>query len=254
MTRTLAFQGLPAKKELLVTKMETYRWRNQLVHWTFGSADEEGRFYGCALGCSLHILYGIAGSGGVQEYGDHKQYETLAGVPTVLARLHDHIFERLPDGESEEFAVNFWRAIPVGADLSSVYPEIAIWVLRHPKWGMAQYMAQHTGIINAMTHLLDRQAGRSEWQKLHALVDQIAAKAEAEDDASAVALTALCLICDAQQMKRSESRRSAAVIARALLSAENAHRSDPDKPVQEFWTALKYALLKRLAAAPVPTT
>jgi hypothetical protein len=55
---------------------------------------------------------------------------------SLLAHLEEIIFERLPDDEGKRFAVEFLEAIPVGADLSLVWPAVAHWLLVDPRQGV----------------------------------------------------------------------------------------------------------------------
>jgi len=71
-------------------------------------ADEiEKGFYwkggkGCAVGCTLHS-------------GDHAAYESELGIPRIIARLEDGIFEGLSNERAKEFPLQFLVAVPVGA-------------------------------------------------------------------------------------------------------------------------------------------
>jgi hypothetical protein len=55
--------------------------------------------------------------------------ERLFNVPQVLWKLKDSISEGLSVDESKEWPLRFARAIPVGADLSLIWPKFASWLL-----------------------------------------------------------------------------------------------------------------------------
>ena len=86
------------------------------------AADEivKGQYWqggkGCAVGCTIH------GS-------NHGDYETKMGVPRMLARLEDLIFEGMPNADAKLFPARFIEAIPVGADLSLVGWKFLHWLI-----------------------------------------------------------------------------------------------------------------------------
>jgi hypothetical protein len=77
------------------------------------------------------------------------RYEADLGIPEVLACLADMVLERLPDEEAKRFALEFVDAVPVGADLSSVWPAIARWLLTDPECGIIRF-APTTGTRSAL--------------------------------------------------------------------------------------------------------
>ena len=86
------------------------------------AADEivKGRYWeggkGCAVGCTVHS-------------SEHAAYETELGIPRVIARLEDGIFEGLSNEEAKLFPTQFLEAVPVGADLSGVFCRFMHWLL-----------------------------------------------------------------------------------------------------------------------------
>ena len=96
-----AFHGNKDIKDALIAQLEAHYW-------------EEGK--GCAVECTVHG-------------GKHSDCESLYGIPEVLARLEEGIFELLDNKERKSFALQFIRAIPVGADLSFVWPKFAVWLM-----------------------------------------------------------------------------------------------------------------------------
>lgn len=128
-----AFHGKEEIKAQYVARLAAHAAADEIVH---GIGWEHGK--GCAVGCTLH------------QY-NHAAYETELGIPRVLAHLEDRIFEGLGNGSAKAFPGRFLSAIPVGADLSLVWPRFAVWLLideehgvvRHTKKGSAQYVAIH---------------------------------------------------------------------------------------------------------------
>jgi hypothetical protein len=94
----------------------------QGIYWN----DDDGR--GCAVGCSLHsasVRLGIE-----MAFNSHANYETYLGIPQILARIEDRIFEGLRPEEARKWPQRFAAAIPAGADLSNVWNRFALWLLR----------------------------------------------------------------------------------------------------------------------------
>src|SRR4051794_6556141 len=107
----VAYHNDSATKEKYVNRLAEHR---RLEHLTQGAGwERNGRTKGCAVGCTL-------------ENYDHSLYPVELGLPEWLARLEDHLFEALPKGEAEQFAVDFLNAIPVGANVEPVRHRLGI--------------------------------------------------------------------------------------------------------------------------------
>ncbi len=106
-----AFLDDPKLKEERIAQVRRHREADQLIKGTYW---EGGK--GCAVGCTVHS-------------GDHSAYETELGIPRVLARLEDRLFEGMPNEQAMMWPERFLSAIPVGADLSMVFPRWAHWML-----------------------------------------------------------------------------------------------------------------------------
>lgn len=106
----LAFHGDPAIKQKYLDRVRMHRAADEIVS---GQYWERGK--GCAVGCTLH------GS-------RHSDYEVELGMPRVLARLEDGIFERtfhVDTIAAKAWPEEFLTAPKVGADLSMVWPVFA---------------------------------------------------------------------------------------------------------------------------------
>ena len=113
-TRTdklLAYHNDPDTKLCYLRRVVGHREADELIR---GTGWSDGR--GCAVGCTLEAY-------------DHARYPVELGVPEVLAYLEDAIFEGLPKSDANAWPELFLDAIPVGADLSLVWPRFAIWLL-----------------------------------------------------------------------------------------------------------------------------
>ena len=102
-----AFLGKASVKREYLSRVRKHRKADELIHGTYW---EHGK--GCAVGCTVHS-------------GNHGDYETQLGIPRILARLEDGIFESLSNGKAQEWPERFLSAIKPGADLSLVWPKFA---------------------------------------------------------------------------------------------------------------------------------
>lgn len=122
-TETLiAWHGNPELKDATIAEMRGHREAERLLqnhgYWKGGK--------GCAVGCLTKT-----------EGGEHRKYEDLFGVPEHLAHLEDVVFEGLPKDDALAWPERFLASIPVGADLSMVWPRFALWMLADessPMW------------------------------------------------------------------------------------------------------------------------
>lgn len=122
MTTLLAYHADPALKEATLAHMRAHREADRIVQRQYW---ERGK--GCAVGCLTH-----------DPNGGHHLYPERWGIPEVLARLEDRIFEGLSPEEAQLWPERFLSAIPVGADLSGVWPRFAHALLVDPAHGVAR--------------------------------------------------------------------------------------------------------------------
>ena len=113
--RMLAYHSDPSiKSDILaqLAQLARHRAADELVqgygYWTDGK--------GCAVGCTLHS-------------GDHMEYETRFGIPVMLARLEDCIFEGLPVAAARAWPERLMSAIEPGADLSRIGWQFLHWLI-----------------------------------------------------------------------------------------------------------------------------
>lgn len=97
-----AFHNDPEIKEKFLKRLRAHYEADEIVKGTYW---ENGK--GCAVGCTIHG-------------NDHSKYEEELGIPIILARLEDRIFEGMPNAESKEWPIKFIESINVGSDLSKV--------------------------------------------------------------------------------------------------------------------------------------
>lgn len=126
MTSTLrAYHGAVRLKNQALARIAAHRQADRIIQGLYWEEDEGGVFRGCAVGCLLE-----------DPEGGHERYETEFGVPEQLAWLEDSIFEALPAEIARDWPHRFMSAIPVGADLATVWPRFAIWLMVDPTYGL----------------------------------------------------------------------------------------------------------------------
>ena len=98
-------------KAKYLDRVRAHAAADEIIH---GKYWEDGK--GCAVGCTIHS-------------GNHLDYESKLGIPVMLARLEDRLFEGQSNGCSKEFPERFLLAAKVGAYLSRVGWKFLYWLL-----------------------------------------------------------------------------------------------------------------------------
>ena len=155
-----AFHGKQSIKDEYINRLKDHREQDEIVK---GQYWEDGK--GCAVGCTVHGE-------------DHKAYEEELGIPMVLARLEDSIFEGLLNEEAKEFPLNFLSAINVGADLSSVGDKFLHWLLVDKIHGVIQYV-EDKKIVQSVADLYKKKIDGEyiqldEWKTVYGDADHAA--------------------------------------------------------------------------------
>lgn len=107
----IAYHGDESIKLNILGQLARHRAADEIVK---GKYWENGK--GCAVGCTLHSA-------------NHADYEARFGIPRMLARLEDCIFEGLPNGDAKAWPERFMSAVKPGADLSRVGWQFLHWLL-----------------------------------------------------------------------------------------------------------------------------
>ena len=131
-----SFHGDPKIKETYLTRIRAHAAADEIIK---GKYWENGK--GCAVGCTVHS-------------SDHAAYEEELGIPRILARLEDGIFESLPNDLAMTWPVRFLEAVPVGVDLSLVWPKFAVWMLNDSEYGVIRF-ANSERTIKAIQTVVD---------------------------------------------------------------------------------------------------
>src|SRR3990167_744097 len=113
-----SFHSDPKIKEKYLSRVQAHAAADEIIK---GKYWVEGK--GCAVGCTVHS-------------SDHSAYESELGIPRILARLEDGIFEALPNELAMTWPARFLESVPVGADLSMIWPKFVIWMLTDSEFGV----------------------------------------------------------------------------------------------------------------------
>jgi hypothetical protein len=112
----IAYHGKQSIKNKYLARVRKHREADQLVQG-IGVQGRGASFRGCAVGCTLNKY-------------EHEAYPVELGVPVQIAHLQDAIFEGLAKEEAMAWPEAFLDAIQPGADLSMVWPRLAVWMLK----------------------------------------------------------------------------------------------------------------------------
>jgi len=107
----LAFHNKPELKDEYLARVRAHAAADEIIK---GQYWQNGR--GCAVGCTIHS-------------DEHKDYETLLGIPMQLALIEDDLFENLPLAKAKLWPELFLNSINVGADMSHVVSKFVVRVL-----------------------------------------------------------------------------------------------------------------------------
>jgi hypothetical protein len=233
MTTLLAYHGDPKIKERYVARVAAHREADELIH---GTGWEDGK--GCAIGCLF------------EEY-DHSLAPTQIGVPEVLAHLADEIFEGLKNGDAQTWATEWVEAIPVGADLSLVWPRFAEWMLVDPTDGVIRFAEKDEAVAKAIREVASLHSalirgevvGADRWAAARAAAWAARAAAWAAWDAAWAARAAAGAAWDAAW-----AAGDAAGDAWAAARAAGAAAGDAGDAA---WKRMAAKLIALLKAAPV---
>jgi hypothetical protein len=164
----LTFNNDKKVKAHYVARVRAHQKADEIIHGEYWA---DGK--GCAVGCTIH------GS-------DHSAYERELGIPRIIARLEDRIFEGMNNGKSQKFPLRFIQAVPVGKDLDKVWRKFFIWLLIDKKDGVINY-AKKESTKKAIKDVADLLK-RSLTEKIS--LEQFTQVRHAADAAAAAAYTA----------------------------------------------------------------
>jgi hypothetical protein len=135
----LSFHNDPAIKEKYLNRVRAHRLADEIVKGVYW---ESGK--GCAVGCTIHS-------------SDHGAYEEELGIPRILAKLEDCIFENLPKELAKGWPEKFLNSVPIGKDLSKIWIQFAIFILTDS----TQCASRHSQCEIVATHLQEELNGKT---------------------------------------------------------------------------------------------
>jgi hypothetical protein len=115
------FNSDPKIKDHYISRLQQHQAADEIIQGTYW---QNGK--GCAVGCTIHS-------------DSHRAYETELGIPMILARLEDRIFEGMSNIDAKEFPLRFLQAVPVGVDLKDVYKKFFVWMLTDSEHGVIKF-------------------------------------------------------------------------------------------------------------------
>jgi len=176
-----AYNNDESLKQALLAEVAKHRIADAIIKGTYGDADDK-KFMGCAVGCSLNSYNLIKGV--KQSTSDHGRYEEF-GIPRILARLEDRIFEGLPEAERKVWPEKFLSAAKTGADLTGVWRKFAMWLLIDAEHGVIKYASNPNArsAIQRVADLYESNGTKEQFRKARA-----AAYAAADAYAAAAAV------------------------------------------------------------------
>lgn len=147
----LAFHGNETIKINILNGLAVHRAADEIVQ---GQYWENGK--GCAVGCTLESIRLMKGLDAI-DHSSHALAETETGIPRILWRLEDRIFEGLPNKLAKDWPEQFTSAIRPGADLTMIWPRFALWILSEE---LPQYVTKRP---KAAAAIADVAALYKEW-------------------------------------------------------------------------------------------
>ena len=249
----IAYHNDPDLKARFVSALKWHRAQDMIAAGSYHNR-EHNTF--CAVGCSIHSLDPKA-----ELFDDHAAYERLIGVPQMLARLQDGIFEGLPDEGRPGFVVAFGKSIPVGADLSLVGWQFLDRMLRRAFARIDADDPVHIGCAAALD--IVSQKSRAEQVAESAAYNAAASAASAADSAADSAARAAARAADSAASAAGAAYSTARAAARAA-DAESAAYNAADSAASAASNAADSAssaerlqqagdLCELLASAPMST-
>lgn len=169
-----AFHGKTELKSLYLKRVQAHRDADRIIQGQGWDQGEDGVFRGCSVGCTI-------------ENYSHARYEEELAIPAVLAHLQDGLFESLPRDKALGWPTRFLTAVPVGADLSEVWPRFAHWLMVDPKHGVLQYTKPRTRAHHAVQGVAELYADGETETEEEAVAASFIASREAVQTAENVA-------------------------------------------------------------------
>ena len=239
----LAYHSDPALKEFMVAEAIAHREADRLIKGTYSNDKRGDNWKGCAVGCSIHSLRQKRGMEKLS-HDDHAGLAETVGMPEHLIRLQDHVFEGLSDAERVLWPERFYRAPREGADLSMVWPQFALWLLRDA--GLLRVTNRNRKAIQDVIDLYAEWVatgvcpGKARWKAAYAAAYAgYAAATSAADYATSAAVTSAAYAGYAAAYAAYAGYAAAYAVTSAAAAAAR----------QKAWSAIADKLIELMSAA-----
>ena len=240
----VAYHNDAAVKTAIMAQLAAHRAADEIVQ---GQYWENGK--GCAVGCTIH------GS-------DHMEYEPRFGVPVMLARLEDRIFEGLSNGKASAWPERFMGAIKPGQDLSRVGWHFLHWLLtdetvnpgiNHPTVKDAVKRCADVLATLKVGETADESAAKSAASAAWSAAKSAASAAESAARSAASAARSAASAAESAARSAASAAESAASAARSAASAaESAAWSAAESAAwSAAYTRMSDKLIELIEAAPM---
>lgn len=147
----IAFHGSPDVQAKYVNRVVRHYFADEIVQGIYW---REGK--GCAVGCLAHV----------DGFHAHAALEDQIGLPADLARVMDGIFESLDNQSAKDWPLAVITTLPLGANLTGIWPKFAAWLLTDPEWSVFQERDTKPLAEELAAMFLAGQMGTVAWSEL----------------------------------------------------------------------------------------
>jgi hypothetical protein len=211
--KLISFHGKESIKDFYLNRLIAHSEADEIIQGTYW---QDGR--GCGAGCTVHSR-------------SHESYESELGIPRILARLEDRIFEGLPNEKAKEFPIQFLEAVPVGVDLEPVWRKFMIWLLIDENEGVIRHAktAKTKKVIKDVAKAFsDKTVSREKWATVRRAAYAAAYATEYAVDADAYAVTATAYAVTATAYTAADAATHAAAADATAYAADAAADATAD--------------------------
>jgi hypothetical protein len=228
----IAYHNDPQIKTGIIAQLVSHQKADEIVkgrYWADGK--------GCAVGCTLHS-------------SDHMEYETRFGIPVMLARLEDTLFEGLPNARAQQWPVEFMSAIEPGSDLSLVGWKFLHWLLTDENANpgildetVSNAIKQCAGVIKVIA-----DGGQVDVAAARSAERSAARSAERSAAMSAARSAAMSAVYAAMSAAMSAARSAESAVYAARSAARSAAMSAARSAESAVWSAAAWGTVWNTAA------
>jgi hypothetical protein len=237
-SKMLAFVNTTVTKSEVMAQLQAHAAADEFTKGTYWNNGK-----GCAVGCTIHS-------------GNHAEYEPRFGIPQMLARLEDTIFEGLPNDLSKVWPLQFIGSVQEGSDLSLVGWKFLHWILTDEGVNPG---INHPVVANAIKKCADlikllveggivkysaASVAESAASAAYSAASAARSAASAESAAYSAARSAESAATAAYSTARSAARGAESAAYSAACAADNAARS-------AVYVKMSHKLLELIKSAPI---